>query len=100
MRDAHFPPADNLLVACHPFYNETVNGDVGQARSVPLYDSVSGGGNNSVYNIVGFAGIRVVYFCLGGQKEVVLQPAVVIDDSAFHGNANSYSVYKRVVLAQ
>jgi hypothetical protein len=33
---------------------------VGRARSIALYDTVSGSGNQSAFNIVGFAGIRVI----------------------------------------
>jgi Flp pilus assembly protein TadG len=80
---------------------------VGKARTIALYDTVSGGGNNSVYNIVGFTGIRVMDYWLDGEKandeldyRVVVQAAVVIDDSAVSGSGRSYGVYQPVVLAQ
>jgi hypothetical protein len=80
---------------------------VGKARSIALYDTVSGGGNNCVYNIVGFTGIRVMDYWLDGEKakdeldyRVVVQVAVVIDDSAVSGSGRSYGVYQPVVLAQ
>jgi hypothetical protein len=80
---------------------------LGKPRTIALYDTVSGGGDNSVYNIVGFAGIRVVDFWLDGTNKkdeidyrVVVQLAVVVDDAALSGNGTSYTVYQPVVLAQ
>jgi hypothetical protein len=80
---------------------------VGKPRTIALYDTVSSSGSNSVYNIVGFAGIRVVDFWLDGDKpvdefnyRVTVQPAVVVDDSALSGAGTSYSVYQPVVLAK
>lgn len=82
---------------------------LGQPRSIALYDSVSRQGGNTSYNIVGFAGVRVVDFWLGGGeteestdagKRVVLQPSVVVDDSAIAGGGSSYTVYQPVVLAR
>ena len=81
---------------------------IGKPRSIALYDTVSGSGSNSVYNVVGFAGMRVVDFWLGDDEEpeneedyrVVLQPAVVVDDAAIAGDSSSYSVYQPVVLAK
>jgi hypothetical protein len=75
---------------------------IGKPCSIALYDSVSGTGNNSVYNIVGFAGIRVVDYWLEDDEDdrVVLQPSVIVDDSAIAGSSESYSVYQPVVLAR
>jgi hypothetical protein len=75
---------------------------IGKPCSIALYDSVSGTGNNSVYNIVGFAGIRVVDFWLEDtvSDRVVLQPSVVVDDSAIGDGGSSYSIYQPVVLAK
>jgi hypothetical protein len=80
---------------------------LGKPRSIALYDTTSSGGNNTVYNIVGFAGVRVVDFWLDGSKtsdeqdyRVVVQMAVVIDDSAISGNGTGYGVYQPVVLAK
>jgi len=68
---------------------------IGQPRSIPLFRSVSGNGNNSEYTIVGFAGIRILAVKLTGamkKKYVVVQPAIVVDDSVITeaGASNSY----------
>ncbi len=52
----------------------------GQPRIIPLFDSVSGNGNNATYTIVGFAGVRVIDVRLTGKmsgKRVIVQPARV-----------------------
>ena len=55
---------------------------VGQGRSLPLFDHVSGPGNNATYSIVGFAGVRIMDVKLTGamnNKHLVIQPAIVVD---------------------
>jgi Flp pilus assembly protein TadG len=48
---------------------------IGQNRIIPLYSTVIGTGNTSVYQIVGFAGIRIVDVKLNGNpKKVRVQP--------------------------
>ncbi len=57
----------------------------GQPRAIPLFNAVSGPGNNAEYTIVGFAGIRILNVKLTGKmskKEVIVQPAVVVDPTA------------------
>lgn len=57
----------------------------GQTRALPLFNAVSGPGNNATYTIVAFAGVRVMDIDLTGsmsKKRVVIQPAVVVDASA------------------
>lgn len=57
----------------------------GMARAIPLFSQVTGPGDNATFTVVGFAGIRIVNVRLTGpmdQKEVVIQPAVVVDDAA------------------
>ncbi len=88
----------------------TVNGDtcvstsvrfdleeiIGQPRVVPLYSQVSGRGNNATYTIVGFAGVRIMGVQLTGplsKRRVVVQPAVVVDQSAIIGETPSQSRY-------
>ncbi len=78
---------------------------LGIPRTVPLFNAVAGPGNNSVYTIVGFAGIRVMHVKLTGPmsgKEVIIQPAFVIDETAVtdEGSGNSYFVYLPVQLVK
>jgi Flp pilus assembly protein TadG len=76
---------------------------VGQARTIPLYDTVAGSGNTAQYHVVGFAGCRIVdYKLTGGSKYILIQPALVVDDSALDGGgpSSSYNVYQPVVLAR
>jgi hypothetical protein len=74
---------------------------VGKPRSIALYDTVGSVGAVSQYNIVGFAGVRVVEFRLVGvEPKIVLQPSVVVDDTAISGKSSSYTVYQPVVLAK
>jgi hypothetical protein len=63
----------------------------GQPRSIPLFDQVSGPGNNCDFRVVGFAGIRVMHVKLTGamsQKAVIIQPAMVSDGTALTGGNN------------
>jgi Flp pilus assembly protein TadG len=75
----------------------------GQARIIPLFDEVSGSGNNAVFRIVGFAGIRIMDVKLTGsmsKKRVIIQPSHVMDDSAIAGSGSSYFVYEPVRLSR
>ncbi len=80
----------------------TLNGDTGLSaavkddlesvkglpRAIPLFTSVSGNGNNSNFVVVGFAGVRIMYVKLTGSmsgKQVIIQPALVIDGTAIAG---------------
>jgi hypothetical protein len=48
---------------------------IGLNRIIPLYDTLSGTGNNASYHIVGFAGVRVIAAdLLGNPKRVWVQP--------------------------
>jgi len=77
---------------------------VGKIRIIPLFDTVSGPGNNATYTIVGFAGIRIMHVHLTGspsQKQVILQPARVVSRGAIPGagpNPVSKYVYSPVWL--
>jgi hypothetical protein len=63
---------------------------VGQARTVMLYSEATGQGNNTDFTIVGFAGVRIVDYSLtGGNKYILIQPAMVVDDAAIPGAAGS-----------
>ncbi len=77
----------------------------GQPRTIMLYSSVAGNGNNAMYTIVGFAGVRIMSVKLTGalsSKKIILQPAVVVDPSATVGGAGNQSkyVYSNVRLAR
>lgn len=48
---------------------------IGMNKIIPLYSTVAGNGNNTVYTIVGFAGVRIVAADLqGNPKRVWVQP--------------------------
>ncbi len=77
----------------------------GQPRAIPLFSTVSGPGNNAVYTVVGFAGIRIVNVKLTGAmkgKELIVQPAFVVDDAviAGAGTGSSYFVLQPVRLVR
>jgi hypothetical protein len=77
----------------------------GQPRAIPLFSSVSGPGNNSVFTITGFAGIRVMNVKLTGKmnkKEVIIQPAFLVDDAVITapGSGSSYFVYEPVRITR
>jgi Flp pilus assembly protein TadG len=54
---------------------------VGQTRCIPIFNDVNGPGNNAVYTICTFAGIRIMEVNLTGSKNnkrLIVQPAVVM----------------------
>jgi Flp pilus assembly protein TadG len=60
---------------------------VGQPRIIPLYSTVSGTGNNSMYEIVGFAPITIVDVKLkGGSKYIRIQPRVLSQKEVLSGS--------------
>jgi Flp pilus assembly protein TadG len=59
----------------------------GKPRSMMLYSTVTGNGNNAMYTVVGFVGVRIVDVKLtGNPKQVIVQPAVVFDNTALTSN--------------
>lgn len=70
---------------------------IGQNRIIPLYSSVSGTGNTAVYNIVGFAGVRIVDVRLNGNpKKVWVQTTAIYSSrvqAATSGSPVSIGVY-------
>lgn len=76
----------------------------GQPRAIPIFNSVSGPGNNSYFRVIGFVGIRIVNVKLTGsmsQKRVIIQPALVVDAAAIGGtNTNSRYVYHPPTLTR
>lgn len=79
---------------------ESIKGD---PRIIPLFTTVTGPGNNAMFKVVGFAGIRIVHVKLTGpmnQKAVRIQPAVVVDPTVIttEDSDASYHVYAPVRL--
>lgn len=63
---------------------------IGRGVYVPIYSQVTGNGNNTVYTVTGFAGVRVMASNFqGSPKYVVVQPATVNDPTAITGAARS-----------
>lgn len=79
---------------------------IGQKRLIPIFESVSGNGNNAIYTIVRFEGVRVLEVQLTGpmqQKRLVVQPAMTLARGAVVTNAateNSYYAFSPVQLVQ
>lgn len=80
---------------------------VGQKRIIPIFESVSGNGDNAVYTIVRFEGVRVLDVKLTGpmdQKRVMIQPCVAVARNAIvatsEGVGSSSHVYTPVMLVQ
>ncbi|HUQ68521.1 MAG TPA: TadG family pilus assembly protein, partial [Planctomycetaceae bacterium] len=80
--------------------NITLNGDTGisagikaqleaikgHPRLIPLFSAVSGPGNNAMYTIPKFVGIRIMYVKLtGGSKKVIIQPAPFVSKNVVRG---------------
>jgi Flp pilus assembly protein TadG len=61
----------------------------GQPRAIPIFSAVSGPGNNAMYTIEKFVGIRIMFVQLTGKpasKKVIIQPAPLVDPTAITGN--------------
>ena len=79
-------------------FKDELTAVIGQARTLPLFDQVTGVGENSVFRIVSFAGIRIMDVKFTGSmtmKKLVIQPAVAVDNTAIGGSntATSQFVY-------
>ncbi|MBI1826530.1 MAG: hypothetical protein HY287_00715 [Planctomycetes bacterium] len=78
---------------------------IGLPRALPIFSEVSGPGNNSIFTIVGFVGVRILDVKLTGSmnsKKVIIQPAYVMDDSVVvsKNSGQSSFVYKPVQLVK
>jgi Putative Flp pilus-assembly TadE/G-like len=63
---------------------------IGQARAIPLFTNVSGPGNNAMYTITQFAGIRILDVKLtGNNKYVIAQPAPVVSGTVIVAGDNN-----------
>jgi len=77
----------------------------GQPRIIPIFSQVTGPGNNAMYTIVAFAGIRIMDVKLTGNmsgKRVIIQPAVIVAHGGIPapGDQTSYFVYSPVWLVR
>ncbi len=78
---------------------------IGEPKVIPIFDEVTGNGNNAYYKITGFAGVRILDVKLTGSmnsKHITIQPAQVQVRGAIPtsdpGANNSYYIYSPVVL--
>jgi hypothetical protein len=61
---------------------------IGQPLAIPIFSSVSGNGNNAMYTVVKFVGIRILAVKLTGQnKYVMVQPATFVGSSVIKGTS-------------
>lgn len=76
---------------------------IGKPRAIPIFTTVSGNGNNAMYTVVGFVGVRIMDVKLTGSmnsKKLIIQPAYVLDDSVIVGENTGQSsfVFKPVQI--
>jgi Flp pilus assembly protein TadG len=78
---------------------------IGQPRIIMIYSQVTNPGNNAVFTIVKFVGVRIVAVNFQGSKNkakyLIVQPANVVEDNAIVSNGfeeSSYGVYAPAVL--
>ncbi len=77
---------------------------IGQVRIIPVFSTVSMNGNNAMYKIKKWVGVRIMAVRLTGpmkSKHVMVQPAPVIIRNVVPGDASrswSSHVYSPVVL--
>ena len=77
----------------------------GKPRIMPVFNDVTGPGNNAQYTVVDFAGIRILEVKLTGKmssKRVIIQPANVLTHGGIPGGDNQTSsfVYSPVWLVR
>lgn len=61
---------------------------IGEPRAVALFTHVQNPGNNATYTLVRFVGIRIMVVDLvGNTKQVMLQPAAFVDNTAVRATA-------------
>ena len=78
------PASGTLSLSGNPGLSAAIGSDltaiIGQPRAIPIFSSCTGNGNNAVYTIVKFVGVRVLFAQLTGNpssKQVIIQPAPV-----------------------
>ena len=78
---------------------------IGQTRVIPIFEQVSGNGNNAQYTIVRWVGVRVLDVVLTGKmssKRLIVQPANVVIRGGIpaQGSQQSYFVYSPAWLVR
>lgn len=78
---------------------------IGDPRVVPIFESVTGPGNNATYTIVAFTGVRIMEVVLTGKqtsKRVMIQPAFVNakGGTPSNGPTSSYYTYTKPWLVR
>ena len=78
---------------------------IGKPRAIPIFNQVAGSGENSIFTVVGWVGVRIMYVKLTGSmssKRVIIQPAYLLDDSAVvsENSGQSSFVFKPVQLVR
>ena len=79
---------------------------IGQTRIIPVFSSVSGNGNNAMYTIVRWVGVRILAVKLTGamnSKYLMVQPAPVLARNVIPGDTSrtwSSTIYSPVVLVK
>tara|TARA_R110002049_G_scaffold2750_9_gene22368 strand:- start:38733 stop:39938 length:1206 start_codon:yes stop_codon:yes gene_type:complete len=77
---------------------------IGQTRIIPIYTQVAGNGNNAMYTIVRFEGVRILDVKLTGKKtgkHLTIQPANVVARNVridYTGNQSSSHLFAPVML--
>ncbi|MBA4020426.1 MAG: hypothetical protein C0483_24970 [Pirellula sp.] len=76
---------------------------IGQRRIIPIFQSVTGPGNNAQYSITKFVGVRIMAVQLTGKmsgKYLIVQPAnmVALGGIPKSGTQSTYSIYSPVRL--
>ncbi len=63
---------------------------IGQSRAIPIFTAVSGNGNNAMYTVVKFRGIRIVDVKLtGNPKYVMIQPSPYTGETVTWDNSGA-----------
>ena len=80
---------------------------IGQTRFIPIFTTVVGNGNNAVYDIVAFVGVRILDVNLTGSmssKHLTVQPALVYSRGALPNTTSTattgYYLYSPVFLVK
>lgn len=79
---------------------------IGKTRIIPIYNAASGNGNNAMFTIVRFEGVRILDVKLTGHKKnkrVIIQPAKIVARGAIidrEGTSRSSHLVAPVMLVQ